>query len=436
MSITYTDNLQLISYNDLKGYITINSALDSLLPKDDLISVEGEDIARYDYLKEQIKLNGVTTPFYITGLGNEALLIDGLTRWGIVTELVAEGLINPDDNLFTVRIYEGFASLEEIMSWMWSFNQSVRGAINNPKLDTIMMGIKYNLSKTTRGGNRKSKGQRVTLKNTSKELSEIFDVNQRTVKRAGSLVENLHTLAGLYNLASNELYYLYEEGVSQDRIAKLACIVKGSDDYKKLEKYIITKDSKAISLFITEKELKQIRLEKKEKEKNYRLAKAKEANHLSNICKLYSEEVLTLANIDQIKRLERRLTKQEEKQWFFSGIKEINSKESFTKLIIQTKQQFPLLQNNNSRKLNKPQSINSTQIRETSIPPSVFTEDAFKTFDISTFNPTDKELTEKTVRKLNDIYYDLSSNPITKGLEENLNTLITLINNRLEEYPD
>ena len=243
MTVTYTDSLQLVSFNDLKDDLTIDSSLDSLLPKDDLISVEGEDIARYDYLKEQIKLNGVITPFYIAGLDNKILLIDGLTRWSIVTDLVAEGVIDPREELFRIRLYNGFNSLEEIMSWMWSFNQSVRGAIHRPRLDTIMLGIKYNSSKKPNRGNAQVVGVSPKLQiegsaNTASDIAVEYSVSKSKVERAGRLVRDLHKLAKLFNKPNSYYYYLYEKGLSEKQLSVISGVEPNSKDAAKLEELI------------------------------------------------------------------------------------------------------------------------------------------------------------------------------------------------------
>ena len=431
MSITYTDNQQLVSYNDLKTHITINPILNSLLPKDDLISVEDAEVSRYEHLKEQIKINGFAAPFFITGLNNEALLIDGFTRWNILEELVKENIINSNSKLFTVRIYEGFASLDEIMSWMWDYNQGTRGTIHNPKLNTIMMGIKYNLEKSSQGGDRKSKHQIDGLKNTSEKIAEEFSVGKATVERAGKLVRDLQTIASLYNSSSSSLYYLYENGVSQDRIGKLAKIQSGSDDYKKLEKLLEEKDVPSICIFITQEEKEITEARNKEKEYNRKFNKADEAGYIDHICKLYAENILTWSNLEQLKKLERRLKTSEDKEWFYSGAKSITAHSNYLQFVLEINKKFPYASNSNKKKSYLKVKENNDKLDDL-----LFTDEEFDNHNVESVLACEAKDELKIGQELADEIYRLSvriqGHSFTNDFDERLNEIYEQLRNYLK----
>lgn len=439
MTITYKDNQQLISYNNLKPRITINSTLNSLLSKNDLITVEDAEVSRYEHLKEQTKINGFTAPFFVTGLNNEALLIDGLTRWSIATELVKEGFINPNEALFTVRFYEGFTSLDEIMSWMWDFNQGIRGTIHNPKLNTIMMGIKYNLTKNSQGGDKKSNRQIDGLKNTASEIAPVgstservaeeFSVKARTVERAGKLVRDLHTIANLFNRPSSSLYYLYENGVSQDRIDKLAKIQSGSDDYKKLEKLLEEKDVPSISIFITQEE----KARNKEKEYNRKFNKADEAGHIDHLCKLYAKEILTWSNLEQLKKLERRI---KDKEWFYSGAKSITAHSNYLQFVLEVNSKYPYVSNSSKKSITRKTVLNLKDTVEEINDELLFTDEEFDNHNVEAVIASEAKSELEIGQELADEIYNLSvriqGHSFTNDFDKRLNEIYEQLMNYLK----
>lgn len=265
-----------IEYSVIKYFYKVEPALNNLLPKDNRIEVENiegsnTNLSRYELLKENIKALGVTDPISITSLPNnpnKKIVIDGMTRLKIIKELASEGLINEDDLILTVNDYNGFMRLEDIADWMWERNQSTRGFLNKPKLNNIFIGRKYNSSKKEKGGNRGNqytegllpKGK-IYLLPTSKELSNEYQLSEKTIRNYGQLAEALELLAAKYGKPFNYFYPLYAEyNITLKRLITISKCDEESLD-KKIKDNLdnLSKLNSAIGLYQTEKEREEAR---------------------------------------------------------------------------------------------------------------------------------------------------------------------------------
>jgi N6-adenosine-specific RNA methylase IME4 len=81
-----------------------------------------------------------------------------------------------------------FDDREKVVEWILN-NQLGRRNLN-PDQMSIIRGRLYNLNKISHGGDRKSKGQNDTLKNTAQDMADKYKVSERTIKRDGQFVED------------------------------------------------------------------------------------------------------------------------------------------------------------------------------------------------------------------------------------------------------
>lgn len=81
-----------------------------------------------------------------------------------------------------------FKNRTEVIEWMLN-NQLGRRNLNPDQL-SIIRGKLYNLHKLSYGGDRKSKAQIGTLKNTAEEMAEKYKVSKNTIKRDAQFVES------------------------------------------------------------------------------------------------------------------------------------------------------------------------------------------------------------------------------------------------------
>ena len=331
-----------LPYKEFKKVVEVLPELNNFLPKNNEVVLEDASTTTYENLKQLIAKQGIVIPVCLVQFETKYYLIDGFTRFKIIDEDLK---VEPDYPVpYTLIELEGLTKdnlIPSIKAWMWELNQSIRGHLASPKLNTVMMGLKYNLNKNSRGGDRKSNPQFDGLKNTAQDIAVEFSVGKATVERAGTLVTNLHALAELYSKPDNTFYYLYEKGVSQNKLAKLSQIQKGSKDYKKLEKLLEDKDAPAVSIFVTEKELEEARLKQEKKAKASRLISASASGHPQNIAQLYADKGLTQSNLEQLKKLERRLKTSVDKEWFSSGVRSITGHSNYLKFVVEVNSKFP-----------------------------------------------------------------------------------------------
>jgi hypothetical protein len=57
--------------------------------------------------------------------------------------------------------------------------------------EQVVIGRIYNRTKTTQGGDRKSKGQSGPLKSTAKKVADEYDIGENTVKRIDQSVKSV-----------------------------------------------------------------------------------------------------------------------------------------------------------------------------------------------------------------------------------------------------
>lgn len=131
----------------------------------------------YNTLQENCLNDGIREP--ISKWNN--IIIDGHNRFNISKN---NGWLDFE----TVDYTERFQDRGQVIEWMLN-NQLGRRNLNPDQL-SIIRGKLYNLHKLGRGGDRKSKGQNDTLKNTAQDMADKYKVSERTIKRDGQFVKN------------------------------------------------------------------------------------------------------------------------------------------------------------------------------------------------------------------------------------------------------
>lgn len=128
-------------------------------------------------LEENIQDAGkARNPLVVWPVDGEQVLIDGHNRYEICTEFSLP---------FTVDEVE-FADRNEAEQWILKEQLGRRNL--DPVVSSELRGRLYNARKGSQGGDRKSKGQNVTL-NAAESVAAETGVDARTVKRDGQFAE-------------------------------------------------------------------------------------------------------------------------------------------------------------------------------------------------------------------------------------------------------
>ena len=131
-------------------------------------------------LRVSLSRCGLLSPLIVWKTGGKTILVDGHNRLSLWKEHKG---FNEEYELKTHEL--PFSSKGVAKEWILH-NQLGRRNLS-PDDFTLLVGRLYNQSKTTQGGDKKSKGQVDTLIDTAEKVAAKTGVSPATVKRAGKL---------------------------------------------------------------------------------------------------------------------------------------------------------------------------------------------------------------------------------------------------------
>lgn len=167
-------NRSIIQNQNLKQHITILPELKDLIPP-----LTEEEIR---LLEESIQKDGCREPLTVwertEGNTTEHILIDGHNRYRICQQFGID---------FKVKTPLFFESIKEVKDYMIDLQMGRRNLSEEQK--SYLRGLRYNNEKTQQGGARDN-----NLVNKKKELSEIYNVGERTIVRDGEFAKGLEKI--------------------------------------------------------------------------------------------------------------------------------------------------------------------------------------------------------------------------------------------------
>ncbi|GHT71506.1 hypothetical protein FACS1894110_24710 [Spirochaetia bacterium] len=170
----------------------------------------------FDQLEANILQDGIRDPLVLWG----DVLIDGHNRYSIAQK----------HNLKFKTVKLDFKDKTEAEIWIRG-NQ--KGRRNFTRLEQLYnIGKLYELTKNARGGDHRSKGQNDQSKNTAMDLSEKYNVGEKTIRRAADFAKEIDTIGGINSGIKDKLLSGTIRATQKD-ILNLAKM-----DYQKKERII------------------------------------------------------------------------------------------------------------------------------------------------------------------------------------------------------
>lgn len=161
-------------------------------------------------LETNLITEGCRDPLVVWNTKEGRILVDGHNRYSICYK-----------NRISFEVVEKFfASREEVINWMIDNQLGKRNITAESR--QYLIGQKYNLLKTKRGGSRKSKGHSDTLIDTSEKIGDAFSVAGRTVKRAGDFAKAVDVIEEKAGPEAKQKILAGESKINQKDIAALA----------------------------------------------------------------------------------------------------------------------------------------------------------------------------------------------------------------------
>jgi hypothetical protein len=138
-------------------------------------------------LRDSLSRCGLLSPLIIWNNEGKNILVDGHNRLSLWKEFNG---FNDEYELKTQELR--FGNRDKVKEWIIK-NQLGRRNLS-PDDYNLLVGMLFNQRKTTQGGDRKSKGQNDTLKNTAEVVAAETGVSPATVKRAGKLAAKVEEI--------------------------------------------------------------------------------------------------------------------------------------------------------------------------------------------------------------------------------------------------
>lgn len=151
----------------------IDSEFSALIP-----TASADETSR---LTASVQKHGILHPLIIWK--EEKILLDGHTRLKLAEKF---GIPHPVKHL-------SFDSRNDARNWLINHQLGRRNL--DDKSRAYLLGKIYNEQKGDHGGDHRSKGHNVPLKNTAENVAKQHDVNPKTVKRAGEFAAAVDTLS-------------------------------------------------------------------------------------------------------------------------------------------------------------------------------------------------------------------------------------------------
>jgi hypothetical protein len=164
-----------------------------MIPNEIVIDLEFQNLIRPLTDKERAELRdnlascGLLMPLVIWKHEGKNILVDGHNRLSLWKEFNG---FNDEYELKTQELF--FGNRDNAKEWIIK-NQLGRRNLS-PDDYSLLVGMLFNQRKMTQGGDRKSKGQNGTLKNTAEQVAAETGVSPRTVKRAGKLAAKVEEI--------------------------------------------------------------------------------------------------------------------------------------------------------------------------------------------------------------------------------------------------
>ncbi len=160
--------------------LTILSDLQSFIPP---LTEEEKKL-----LLESIKSEGIREPIDIWHDGENNIIVDGHNRYQIAQEF---------DLSFKTKEHK-FESIEDVKEWMLKKQLGRRNLTDANR--SYLIGLLYNNSKETKGGDRRSirrseDSSNLLTKNTAEQIAEQTGMSIRSIKSAGEFAKGIEELS-------------------------------------------------------------------------------------------------------------------------------------------------------------------------------------------------------------------------------------------------